>query len=305
MPNHRYELPPLDMLRGFEAAARTLSFTKAGEELFLTQSAVSRQIKALEDSLGVPLFERRPRALVLTEAGERLLRVVTDALERLDEVTRELKSGRESTDLTVTTTAGFASLWLIPRLARFTREHPGVDVRISTSNGMVDLARGRVDLAIRYCRPEVAPAGSPRLFGEAMLPVCAPALADGSGPGLKVPADLARHVLLHFDYDGPRGGFMDWSTWLAVQGLEDLKPAGSVRFNQYEQLIQAAASGQGVALGSKHLVDGLIRSGSLIAPFGTAITGERAYYVVTAPSAAAKSQVADFTAWLVEEAGAE
>src|SRR3984957_11815415 len=156
MPSKRYSLPQLGFIQGFEAAARHLSFTKA-EELFITQSAVSRQIKALEDHLGVALFERRQRALALTESGHTLYRVATDVLERLQATADQLRASGRARQLSLTTTSGFASLWLIPRLQRFTRLYPDVDVRISVTSDVVNLERGLVDLAIRYCRPEAVP----------------------------------------------------------------------------------------------------------------------------------------------------
>ena len=153
-------LPPLDLLRGFESAARHLSFTRAGAELFLTQSAVSRQILALEEFVGVPLFERRHKALVLTAHGQAYYRVVAAALEQVREATRRLRETRKGHVLTVTTTVSFASTWLVPRLARFRREHPGVDVRIKATHEVVDLDREGIDLAVRDCADNAAPAGS-------------------------------------------------------------------------------------------------------------------------------------------------
>src|SRR5207302_4801839 len=172
----RYNLPPLAFFQGFEAAARTLSFTKAAEELFITQSAVSRQIKALEDHLGVRLFERRPRALALTESGQALHRISADVLERLQAATDQLRAVNRTRQLSITTTTGFASLWLIPRLQRFTAAHPDVDVRISATIDALNLERSLIDLAIRYCKPDSVPKGTARLFGEEVVPVCSKVL---------------------------------------------------------------------------------------------------------------------------------
>src|SRR5262245_53050437 len=157
MHRKRFNLPPLDLIQGFEAAARTLSFTKAAEELAITQSAVSRQIRALEEHLGVTLFERRPRSLVLTEPGRLLHRVAGELLERLQETTNRLRSDAGTPHLTVTTTGGFASLWLIPRLRSFTALHPDVDVRISATYKAFNLERSLVDVAVRYMQEEYAP----------------------------------------------------------------------------------------------------------------------------------------------------
>jgi LysR family transcriptional regulator, glycine cleavage system transcriptional activator len=302
MPNKRYRLPQIAFFQGFEAAARNLSFTKAAEELFLTQSAVSRQIKALEDQLGVALFERRPRSLILTEAGQTLYRVTTDALDRLQNAIDQLGSVSRTRQLSVTTTTGFASLWLIPRLPRFTNLYPGIDVRISATTDMLNLERSLVDLAIRYCPPETVPEGTIRLFGEEILPVCSPALLrDRSRPPLKRPQQLKDHTLLHFDYPGAVKSFMDWGTWLSALGLGDLNPVRALQFSQYEQMIQAAINGQGVALGRHPLVNDLIRSGALVAPFKNTVVGSRAYFLVESPAASGKPHVHQFVEWLLDE----
>src|SRR5215468_11875916 len=267
----RYNLPPLAFFQGFEAAARTLSFTKAADELFITQSAVSRQIKALEDHLGIKLFERRPRALALTESGQALHHISADVLERLQAATDQLRAASRTRQLSLTTTTGFASLWLIPRLQRFTRLHPDIDVRISATTSVINLERSLVDLAIRFCRPEDVPERAKRLFGEEVVAVCGRSLLRDRSRPLKRPHDLKHHVLLHFDYAGAHPSFLDWGTWLTSLGIGDLKPAGALHFSQYEQMIQAAISGQGVALGRQPLVNDLIQSGALVTPFRKAV----------------------------------
>src|SRR5262245_21838689 len=206
----RYNLPPLGFFQGFEAAARNLSFTKAAEELFITQSAVSRQIKALEDHLGVTLFERRPRSLALTEGGHALYQAAADVLERLQTASDALQARSRARQLSITTTTGFASLWLIPRLTRFTRLNPDIDVRISATTDALNLERSRIDLAIRYCKPETAPEGAARLFGEEAIAVCNRSLLRDRSRPLKRPQDLRHHTLLHFDYPGAEKSFMDW-----------------------------------------------------------------------------------------------
>jgi LysR family transcriptional regulator, glycine cleavage system transcriptional activator len=302
MPNKRYSLPQLGFIQGFEAAARNLSFTRAAEELFITQSAVSRQIKALEDHLGIALFERRQRALALTESGHALYRVATDVLERLQAAADQLRAAGRVRQLSLTTTTGFASLWLIPRLQRFTGLHPDIDVRISATTEVLNLERSLVDLAIRYCRPEAVPEGAVRLFGEEVIAVCGATLARDRARPLKRPQDLRHHVLLHFDYAGAMPALLDWGTWLTALGIGDLKPAGALHFSQYEQMIQAAISGQGIALGRQPLVNDLLASGALVAPFRKTVVASRAYFVVESEHAAAKPHVRQFAAWLVEEA---
>ena len=299
MHQRRFNLPPLDLIQGFEAAARNLSFTKAAEELFITQSAVSRQIRALEEHLSVSLFERRHRALVLTEQGRTLQRAATELLERLQEVTDRMRTAGVARQLTVTTTNGFASLWLIPRLRGFTLLQPDVDVRISATYKAVNLERSLVDVAVRLCEAADAPEGAVRLFGEELFPVCSPALLDGGPRPLRRLQDLEHHALLHMH---GAEGLLDWGTWLAAQGCVDLKPAASLRFDGYEQMIGAALSGQGVAMGIGRLVSGLLQEGRLVAPFHKSLVGERAYYVICSSLTAARPHVQAFVNWLVEEA---
>ena len=220
-------LPPLDALRAFEAAARCLSFTRAAEEMFITQSAVSKQVIALEAALGVPLFERRPRALLLTPAGEQLQRAVELAFAELRAVATELRGDDEPT-LTLTTTQAFAAFWLIPRLEDFRHRHPGVDIRISADTRVVDLERGRFDAAVRYLQDRNAPATALRLFGDTTLPVLSPALLKKSARPLRKPVDLAHYVLLAYEDEGQRRPWLSWPAWLEMAGVADLRPAGSV-----------------------------------------------------------------------------
>src|SRR5688500_10913050 len=262
---NRNALPPLDLLVGFESAARHLSFTKAGEELYLTQSAVSRQIKELEDQLGVPLFQRRHRALALTEAGHQFYAAAAQALSTMRAAAERLRSQTGRKALSVTTTHSFASLWLIPRLAGFTREHPGVDVRITADIKMQDLERDGLDLALRHGPASLAGPNATRLFGEKVFPVCSPKLLKKKP--LQKPADLRNHVLLQYDDPDVRHPWLHWKTWLEVERIADLKPAGTLSFSGYEQIIPAAAAGHGVALGRSPLVKDLMRSGELVAPF--------------------------------------
>jgi LysR family transcriptional regulator, glycine cleavage system transcriptional activator len=299
MQKRRFNLPPLDLIQGFEAAARNLSFTRAAEELFITQSAVSRQIRALEEHLSVTLFERRHRSLVLTEQGRLLQRAATELLERLQEVTDRLRITGNTPHLTVTTTSGFASLWLIPRLRGFTALQPDVDVRISASYKAINLERNLVDVAIRYCSAEDAPDGATLLFGEELFPVCNPALLRDNTRPLRVLQNLEHQVLLHMD---GAFGYLDWGTWLTAQGCTELKPAASLRFDGYEQMIGAALSGQGVGMGIGRLVSGLVEEGRLVAPFGKSVTGTRAYYIIRSAHTGTRPHVQAFVDWLVAEA---
>jgi LysR family glycine cleavage system transcriptional activator len=304
MRNERRVLPSLDLLRGFEAAARNLSFTKAAAELFVTQSAVSRQVKTIESDLGVALFARRHRALLLTEAGHELYRVTAQSLRQLADAAAKIRQRGAGRTLTVTTTIGFASLWLIPRLADFRSRWPDTEMRVSADNRMLELEREGIEVAIRYCTPKAAPEGAIKLFGEVVLPVCSPALLTRKAP-LAAPADLRHHVLLH--YERPEGvtPWLSWTVWLEVVRLPGLNTAGSLRFSHYDQAIRAAIDGQGVALGTSPLVRQLVKQGKLIAPLKGQVESTRAYYLVVAPDTAERPDVKAFTGWLLEQAKQE
>jgi LysR family transcriptional regulator, glycine cleavage system transcriptional activator len=295
---NRNVMPSLDLLQGFEAAARHLSFTKAGEELFLTQSAVSRQIKELEEQLGVELFQRRHRALVLTDAGRLLYSTAANVLSSVRATTDRLRSIGSRSVLSVTTTTSFASLWLVPRLAGFRRVAPESDVRISADSRFVSLERDGFDVAIRLCTAAYAGPGATKLFGENVFPVAVPQIARL----LRAPRDLDRQVLLELDQQDRTPPWLSWRSWLETVGLSDLRTEGLLRFSEYDQVVNAALSGVGVALGRSELVREALASGRLVAPFQQETSTARAYYAVTNPASAARDEVKAFVAWLRREA---
>ena len=299
---NRNALPALDLLVGFEAAARHLSFTKAGEELFLTQSAVSRQMKELEDQLGVELFQRRHRALLLTDAGKQFYASAAQVLTTMRTATDRLRAQAGKKALSVTTTHSFAALWLIPRLAGFTRTRPGVDVRITAETRVQVLDRDGLVVAIRHGPASLAGSNAVKLMGERVFPVCSPKLlADAKRP-LRKPDDLRNHVLLQYDDPDGRHPWLHWKTWLEVERIADLRPAGALSFSGYEQIIPAALAGHGVALGRSPLVKDLLASGDLVAPFKSSADPARAYYAVVARNAEGRAEVREFVAWLKQEA---
>jgi LysR family transcriptional regulator, glycine cleavage system transcriptional activator len=300
---NRNALPALDLLVGFEAAARHLSFTKAGEELFLTQSAVSRQIKELEEQLGVELFQRRHRALALTDAGKSFYASAAQVLTTMRAATDRLRAQAGKKGLSVTTTHSFAALWLIPRLAGFTRGHPGIDVRIMADTRVQDLDRDGLDLAIRHGPASLAGSSAVRLMGERVFPVCSPKLLKDKSKPLREPQDLRYHCLLQYDDPEGRHPWLHWKTWLEVERIADLRPAGTLSFSGYEQIIPAAVAGHGVGLGRTPLVKDLLASGELVAPFKSSADPARAYYAVVSKSAEGRAEVAAFVAWLKQEAG--
>ena len=291
-------LPSLDLLKGFEPSARLLSFTRAAAELHLTQSAVSRQILDLEEQLGVELFHRRHRALALTEAGQLLLPAATQILATMRAATDRLRALRGKPGLSVTTTHSFAALWLVPRLIGFRRIAPEVDVRISADSRFVDLERDGFDVGLRLCRRGLAGEGAVRLFGENVFPVAIASIARL----LRTPADLERQVLL--EYDQPDGAlpWLSWRTWLELAGLSNLKPQGTLRFSEYDQVVNAALAGVGVALGRSALVNEALASRKLVAPFKGETSTDRAYYAVIAPGAETRPEVRAFIDWVGAEA---
>ncbi len=290
-------LPPLDPLRGFVAAARHLSFTRAAEELFLTQSAISRQVQALEDALGVRLFVRGVRTLALTAEGARLARAAQGWLDDYAALADALRA-HGPRPVTVTATIGISALWLVPRLSRFQARYPDIDVRVAASNRVFDLGREGVDLAVRYCADRDAPAGAEHLFGESVVPVASPVLAARPLDA----ATLPDTVLL--DFDDPRYPWLRWSDWLAAMGLEHVRPRAVLVFNHYDQLIQAAVAGQGIAIGRAQLLDQLLADGRLQCVGGSPREiARRGFWLVTAPGVP-RPEVARFAEWLRAEGAA-
>lgn len=296
----RQNLPRLDLLHSFEAAARLLSFTRAGRELFLTQSAVSRQIQQIEAGLGVALFERRHRALELTNAGRVMYRAVATSLEQLRDATLLIRTATPLRQVSVTMTPGFASLWLIPRLSRFTASHPLVDVRLSATLEVQDLDRNQLDIAVRFC-PNRQGEGPP-LFEELVQPVCSPQLLANRSKPLKKPADLINHTLLAVDMPHGMALTGDWEPWLKVMGLPELRVKNTVRFTQYADAISAAIAGQGVAIGRFPLLNALLRNKQLVAPFSGAAASQRGYFVALGSRADGNPDAQDFASWLRAEA---
>jgi len=292
--------PSLDLLEGFEAAARHLSFTKAGEELFLTQSAVSRQIKDLEGQLGVALFHRRHRALTLTEAGQQFYAATAQVLTTMRAATSRLRAQSGRKTLSLTTTNSFAALWLIPRLAGFTRTHPDVEVKITAETRVQDLERDGLDIAIRHGPPSLAGPNAIRLFGERVFPVCSPKLIKKLP--LNEPADLKNHCLLQYSDPEGRHPWLNWKTWLEVAGIAELRPASTLSFSGYDQIIPAAVAGHGVALGRSPLLKDLIAAKELVAPFKSSADPARAYFAMLSKNAMGRPDAVDFVEWLKEEA---
>jgi LysR family glycine cleavage system transcriptional activator len=289
-------LPPMNTLPDFEAAARHLSFTKAAEELNVTHGAVSRQVKSLENYLGVPLFRRLNRALRLTDEGQAYAHSVRELLDSLTDATRRLRTSKDSGGLTVSTTYSFTSGWLVPRLGRFRALHPDVNVRLQAHDHVIDFTRDNVDLAIRYGRGQYPGLIAERLLSDDYAPVASPALLKGKHP-LRKPADLRHHVLLHEENNE-----VDWRMWLMAAGVEGVDAARGPIFSHSPLTIQAAIHGEGVALGRTALIEEELASGRLVRLFDLRMKAEMAYYIVYPPRAIERPMVRSFRDWLVSEA---
>ena len=295
------KLASLDLVRGFVAVGRRMSITHAAADLCLTQSAVSRQVAALEAHLGVRLFTRGYRTIAFTTEGERLFRSADGAVQQLQDVMGELSAGGAATPVVLDASIGVTGLWLLPRLARFQAAHPGIELRISASDRVVDLRHDDVDLAIRYARDVPQPALARRLFGETIVAVAHPSFGADA---LRSRRSLAGHTLLEFD--APRGhlrpAWLQWSSWLRQRGWAGTKPRALLRFNQYDQVIHAALAGQGVALGRLPLLQPLVDEGRLVVVDPARTETDYAYWLLQAEATprAAVRQVAE---WIAEEAG--
>ena len=266
----------------------------------MTQSAISREIKKLEEQLGQRLFHRVNRALQLTHAGEELYRATDEALALIDAATDRLTGAGRT--LGVTTTTALASLWLVPRLRQFTHQYPGVDVRIAASNEMVNLEREQLDISIRYVPPGWDIPSGVRLVDYETFPVCSPALARDRARPLRTPADLAQHVLLDFEavlYGRP---WYDWEQWFDAMKIRKISRAGTLRFSHYDQVVQAAMEGSGVAIGKRPHLMRHLRDGVLCAPLGREwVARLGGFDIVVADAAAKRDTVEAFVAWLRSE----
>lgn len=288
-------LPPLIAMRAFEAAARHGSFSLAAAELNITPAAVSQQVRYLEARLDVCLFIRRPRAVQITPSGLEYAQALGIALDQIAAATERVTTADRLGKLTVATTPSFAVKWLIPRLIRFQRRYPELDVRLSTSNSLIDFSRQDVDLAVRYGRGQWPGVATKLLMTTELFPVCSPALLDAFGP-LRTPKDLRRHTRLHLSVDS-------WPKWLAAAGVDGLNAHRGPTYDDAGLLIQAAIEGQGIALGQRVLVEDDLAAGRLVRPFPLGVSSEAAYYVATPAGGFQRGKVKAFCDWLLEEAG--
>jgi LysR family glycine cleavage system transcriptional activator len=293
-------LPPLVALRAFEAAARHLSFSHAAQELFVTQSAVSHHILKLESELGVPLFERRTRAVALTAAGHAYYAKVHAAFELLRAGTEETRAPFTTRmELRVGLLASFATRWLAPRLAGFSVAHPGIDLQLRPDIALADVSGGEVDMSIRYGRGGWAGVHARKLMPERLTVVCSPALLAGARR-LRTPQDLLRFPLLASHAKMP----FEWQAWATRFGVE-LKHAQTVHLHDYNIVVEAALAGQGIAMGRHRLIAAQLASGALVQPAPDAVLDDSriGWWLVTPRTVTGKGEAAGaFRDWLMQMA---
>jgi LysR family glycine cleavage system transcriptional activator len=290
-------LPPLNALKAFEAAARSESFTRAAQELRVTQGAVSHQVKALELTLGIRLFIRERQRLALSEAGREYLAVVRDALDRIALGTERLVQHQTAGVLTVSTSPDFAAKWLVHRLDRFAEAHPGIDLRVSAATHYVDLAREEVDLAIRHGDGHWPGLDVVRLWSEQLFPVCSPKLVTGRNRIAKA-ADLLKFPLLRLD------DWTNWARWFEAAGVAAPAVRGPV-LNRASMLIDAAVDGQGVALARTALAAWDLINGRLVRPIDVSLRMANTYWIVCPKATVALPKITTFRRWLLAEVAAD
>src|SRR5687767_3855692 len=292
------KLPPLNSLPCFEAAARLLSFSRAADELSVTPGAISRAIKSLEGQLDVQLFERGTRSVRLTTVGDPYARAVREALDQLAAATASATERRSDSTLNVSTSDGFAGRWLVPRLYRFHRANPDIDVRVSTTGRLTNFLGDGIDIAIRYGSGNYPGLTAEFLTDEEVFPVCSPKLLKGAHP-LRKPEDLKHHTLIRDTYP------IDWAAWLASAGVKGVKPQSGLTFDSYTFAVEAAAQGEGVVLGRTMLVAADLAAGRLVRPFKHSLKGVSSFYVVYPPDAIRQRKIRAFRDWLLSEVAAE
>ena len=294
----RSNLPPLNAVRAFEAAARHLSFNRAAEELHVTPSAISHQISSLEAFLKLQLFHRKTRQVELTSEGQRYLSPLREALDMINTATEQLLSKTQATPLTMSTVPAFTSRWLLPRLPAFQIAHPEIEVRLITTVEMVDFSRSDVDLAIRRGSGTWPGLESHYLMTVKLVPVCSPALIEKKP--LRRPEDLRDHTLLHV-----LPVFGEWRAWLDAAGVTDIDAEQGPKFLDYLLALEAAVAGLGVAILDKHVVTDDLERGRLLIPFDVETITESAYYLVYPQACAGSTKIAAFRDWLLAEVSSQ
>lgn len=300
----KYPQPSLSLLHTFEAVGRHLSFTIAANELCLTQSAVSRQIRTLEGHLGRKLFIRKHRAIELTIEGRKLQESVTRGLDEIAGGIARLRAEAEAPQITVAASVAFSYYWLMPRLARFSEQHPDIDLRVLATDQNVDLRKRDVDVAVLYGDGFWEGIEVQLLFGECVYPVCSPGYLK-EHPELTSPSDFLDQTLLHLDGDGNSWGTVDWGTWLMRQGVSGQPVRRGVRLNSYPMVLQGAEAGRGLALGWSYITDPMIADGRLVCPIQKPLKTTKGYYLGALEGTVSHSAVASFLQWMMTEIESE
>ena len=298
MQKLRRRIPNLTALAFFESAGRHMSFSRAAEELNVTQGAVSRQIRLLEESLGAPLFRRHHRAVALTPQGERFHRAVTIGLGHVQAATEEIASTLPTTQLTVAATHAVASFWLMPRLPRLQAHFPGLDIHVLATDYELEDIGDRFDIGIRYGNGRWPGYSCVRLGACELFPVCSPAFMERCGR-LDSSADLLSQPLLHMNDQRP--DWIDWPAWLAEQGVPGPYPRPALRVSSYTLVIQAARNGQGIALGWSHLVGDALRAGDLVVPLEARMQTRQAVYLTIPRDREPVTPVDGIIEWLAND----
>jgi len=290
-------------LCAFEASARHLSFTKAADEMNVTQAAISHRVKTLEENLNVQLFRRFNRRLELTDAGRRYLPLLRKALNMVGAAADRISELESLGSVRVSVVISFANKWLLPHLKEFNRLHPEIDVLVSADDRPVNLGRDFFDMSIRYGRGRYPDVRVDLLMTDEIIPVCSPTLLEGAHP-LRTPADLKHHTLLH-DLAASAENRPDWAHWLETTGISGIDSSLGPGFNLWGMLIDAAVASQGVALAPIALAERDIKAGRLVQPFGPALPSDDAYWIVSNHETADRPNVRTFREWLVLEAAAK
>ena len=294
-------LPPLSALRAFEAAARHMSFSKAADELHVTPAAISHQIHALEEDLGVRLFHRLNRSIELTASARMLLPGLTEAFAGIQSSVRRLRAHNDTGTLTVTASPSFAGKWLVLRLHRFQEQHPEIDVRISATDEVVDLTRGDFDIAIRYGRGSYPGLDVELLFTNEVFPACSPKLLDRRAAAAH-PRRSPRHTLIHDQAARPRSAGADLADVAEGRRRKTVPITAGLTFNSMSLALDAAIAGQGIVLAYSTIAAADLAAGRLVRLFSLALPDQFAYYIVTAPGALERPKVRAFRNWLRQEA---
>ena len=298
---------PLVQFRAFEGVARHLSFSAAAQELALTQSAVSRQVMALENEIGVKLLARGTRSVDLTSAGSRFLDALVPSMQRIDTAVQQIRAQADRPSVVVTTWASFASIWLIPRLESFQARHPEIDIHVRATDAAIDLEAHEADIALRYTRETTVQPGSIQMFDDQIVAVASPLLfKDGkSTKSLRLPQDLHQVTLIEAGdaHTNQRLAWLTWHGWAKANKLPDLQPKRWMYFDYSQQVVQACLSGHGVALSRLPLVANSLARGELVEVLPRyRLTSPMGYWIVTAARSKTRPEIVAFTEWLLAQA---